>query len=166
MRLRDTLLLLVAALLVGAACDSSPAPKIASGVYYAYEPMANLGADEDPKAEWYRAHVMTIRGRMVVDRLSPVYFTGRGQLTYSASDGGFYLHAGTIEARGGRTLFRTQVMECDYCGIPTRAGGDPQEFFLEVHERVATRVGERAFELDGLRFSMDKDPRFAPPGGG
>lgn len=78
------------------------------GTYIGIEPIK--GCTE----KWYHLTAITFKGDSVFVEQSPIVLRKRDTL-FSASDGGFYSYAGTIQQYKGRTVASLTLVSCDYC---------------------------------------------------
>jgi hypothetical protein len=149
MRLHPVFAAVLAVVAVG--CDR--APTIADGLYYGYEPMANLSPD-DPGAYWYRENEFTVdNGRVHLEGYPRTLING--QVFASASDGGFPVFEGSLEQVAGRTLVSLRKVSCDYCGelvddpLPSR----------KVREYIVFFEPTGAFEVDRVTYHLEPNTR-------
>jgi len=68
----------------------------------------------NPTHKWYHLSVLSFQGDSVFLEQSPVAIY-KSDTIFSASDGGFYSYAGTIEKYQGKTFADLRLKSCDYC---------------------------------------------------
>lgn len=138
-------------------CSCAHGPSISDSVYYGYEPMFNLSLEEDPSAEWFHANVLTVKGSHLTIEKSPEYLT-QGDLWFSSSDGGSFTFQGDIITIGARTIVAMRMVKCYPCRV--RKHEDPEEKLPT--EYVVKYFKDGSFELDHVRYRLQKDRHFEP----
>jgi len=68
---------------------------------------------------WYYQNVLLVRGTRVRLEKEPV-FCKAGEMSWSASDGGFPRYAGSLVGSGRKMVARITLTECEYCGETAR----------------------------------------------
>lgn len=76
--------------------------------------MKGYGDPAKPKYKWYHLSELTIKGDSVFLEQSPVAIFNKDTI-FSASDGGFYYYAGTVQLFKGQTVADLTLTTCDYC---------------------------------------------------
>ena len=132
---------------------------LADGEYFGYEPMDNLSPEEDPAAFWFHASVLRVAGDRITIKQRPRR-RSHGEVTSSASDGGFPEYEGKIEILGRRTIVRLRKISCDYCGVPI---DDPLPSKIE-REYVVRFITNSSFELDRVVYDVERNPSLEPGG--
>lgn len=102
-------------------------PQDLNGKYFAFE-LNNLRIDtlgnvdfyekeNFPREKWFYKVVVTIKDSLITIKKSPVFFDSKGQIGYSASDGGFLSYSGKLIKYGDYYIANTKLYDCDYIGI-------------------------------------------------
>lgn len=84
------------------------------GTFIGLIPMKNYGDPAKPQYKWYHLSELTFKGDSVYLEQSPIAINKKDTI-FSASDGGFYYYAGTIQLFKGRTVADLTLTTCDYC---------------------------------------------------
>jgi len=84
------------------------------GIYVGLEKMKSYSSSEIPNHVWYHLSVLIFKDDSVFLEQSPVAIY-KDDTIFSASDGGFYSYAGTIETYRGKTIADLTLKSCDYC---------------------------------------------------
>lgn len=84
------------------------------GTFVGLEQMKGYSDPSNPKHIWYHLSVLTFKGDSVFLEQSPVAIY-KTDTIFSASDGGFYSYAGTIEQYEGKPFINLKLKSCDYC---------------------------------------------------
>src|SRR5690606_9083624 len=75
--------------------------------------------DSFPNQKWFHRVEVTINGKNIVIRKTPVFTDSTGKLWHSASDGGFLTYKGKITKAAGIYVAQTQLSSFDYIGFST-----------------------------------------------
>jgi hypothetical protein len=145
----------VALILLGGC--GNPEVVLEDGEYFGYEPMENLSPEEDPSAFWFHASVLRVAGNRITMKQRP-RCKSHGEVTSSASDGGFPEYEGKIELLGGRTIAHLRKVACDYCGV---AIDEPLPSKIE-REYVVRFISKGSFELDRIIYNVERNPSLEP----
>ena len=76
--------------------------------------MKNYSDSTKPHYKWYHLSQLTFKVDSVYLEQSPIAIYKKDTV-FSASDGGFYYYAGTIEKYKGQTIANMTLTSCDYC---------------------------------------------------
>jgi hypothetical protein len=98
-----------------------------NGSYFAFElidlRIDSLGSLEFymknklPSEKWYYRVGIIIKDSLITLEKTPVSVDSTGQISYSASDGGFLSYTGKIEQCKNYYIAETKLTDCDYTGI-------------------------------------------------
>ncbi|HLX54421.1 MAG TPA: hypothetical protein VKR58_10790 [Aquella sp.] len=98
-----------------------------NGKYYAFElnglridTLGNVnyyGKERFPTEKWFYKVSVTINDNLISIEKSPVFFDNKGQINYSASDGGFLSYSGKLIKFGDNYIANTKLYDCDYIGL-------------------------------------------------
>ena len=75
--------------------------------------------DSFPNQKWFHRVEVTINGKNIVIRKTPVFTDSTGKLWHSASDGGFLTYKGKITKTAGLYVAKTQLSAFEYIGFST-----------------------------------------------
>jgi hypothetical protein len=102
-------------------------PRDLNGKYYAFElnalsidTLGNIdyyGKEGFPKEKWFYKVSVTILDSLISIEKSPIFFDSKGQINYSASDGGFLNYSGKLLKFGDYYIANTKLYDCDYIGL-------------------------------------------------
>lgn len=140
MFLKNCLLLAALMICLGQAHAQTPT----QGIYIGWERGGDLTPDVKGDA-FYHLHELSIRGKDLVIKISPI-FIEKGEMTYSASDGGFFTYKGKITRKGSKFQVKMQITDSDYSGVPS--GGWPK---LDVPLKVTSEV---QLSLNGISYTL------------
>jgi len=70
-----------------------------------------------PDEKWFYNVAVRINDTLITIEKSPVFFDNKGQISYSASDGGFLSYSGKLVKCGDYYIANTKLFECDYTGL-------------------------------------------------
>lgn len=125
------------------------AQTLTQGIYIGWEKGGDLTPDVKGDV-FYRLHELTIKGTDLTIEISPV-FIEKGEIGYSASDGGFRTYKGKISQNGDKYQVKMQVTDAQYVLVP--AGGWPK---LNVPLEAISEVQLR---LNGVSYTLrDRNP--------
>lgn len=121
------------------------AGEIVEGVYIGWEKISDI-SPHDKSEVWYHEHELVVKNDKVIIKASPIAIKN-GQLTYSASDGGFYTYEGKIHYKNNDPIIKIKIVNCDYCPVPV-AGKWPEKVFNIIIEN------EVSFVFDSVRYVL------------
>lgn len=84
------------------------------GTFVGLVPIKDLGDSAKPQYKWYHLSELTFKGDSIYFEQSPIAIH-KNDTVFSASDGGFYYYAGTIQIFKGQTVADLTLTTCDYC---------------------------------------------------
>lgn len=84
------------------------------GTFVGIVTIKNFGDPSKPQYKWYHLSELTFKGDSIYLEQSPIAIHNNDTI-FSASDGGFYSYAGTIQVFRGQTVADLTLTTCDYC---------------------------------------------------
>jgi hypothetical protein len=84
------------------------------GIFIGLVPIKNFSDPAKPQYKWYHLSELTFKGDSIYLEQSPIAIH-KNDTIISASDGGFYYYAGTIQFFKGQTVADLTLTTCDYC---------------------------------------------------
>ncbi len=120
------------------------AQNLTQGIYIGWEKGGDLTPDVKGDV-YYRLHELTIKGTDLSIKISPV-FIEKGEMSYSASDGGFRTYTGKITRVETKHQVKMQITNSDYVAVPVN-GWPKLDVPLEVISEVQLRLNGVSYIL-------------------
>ena len=127
------------------------------GTFIGVVPMKAYSDPAKPLYKWYHLSELTFKGDSVYLEQSPIAIYKKDTV-FSASDGGFYYYAGTIENYKGQTFADLTLTSCDNCPnqfikfIPPKLVRDLDTTQTSINDTALTIVEPPVIENTSIKY--------------